>query len=624
MKDLLAALKLDAIVGLDYETYYDKDYSLRKMSTTEYIVDARYKTHMVSVQWHHERRARVLNPTEFRSFCRETDWKRTGMLAHHAHFDGLILSHHNKAKPAFYLDTLSMARPLMPITVGGSLDALCKAFGLKGKVGKQSLENVMGVRDLTAAQYRALAPYAGNDIEQTWLLFKKLLPYTSIDELRLIDLTVKMYAQPTLLIDGAMAQAVSDGEVVKKAKLLKKTKTDKSQLMSNQQFAALLEGMGVDVPLKISKTTGEVTLALAKQDLAFKDLLKHPDKKVRQLVEARLANKSTILETRAAKMATRSALGAQPVYLNYCGAHTWRWSGGDKMNWQNFNRGSDLRTAIYAPKNHTLLIADQAQIEARKTAWISGQHDILDAFRAGKDVYALAASKIYGRTITKENDPNERFVGKVATLALGYGAGGARFADMLRIGAFGPPVEITDTVARDIVNAWRSANSYIVGFWRRVEATARSAFFGRQTLKLGVLTFEGNNGKGFIQLPGGLVLRYDGIEADGDGMTYISRHRRGKDGPSITRTCLHGGFLTENIVQALARQVIAEQMLAICSRLPKARIAMTTHDEVVLVVPKARAAANLKTVKQIMTTPPAWAPDLPLAVDAHISERYDK
>lgn len=624
MKDLLAALKLDAIVGLDYETYYADDYSLRKMSTTEYIVDPRFKTHMVSVQWHHERKARVLNPTEFKAFCRETDWKRTGMLAHHTHFDGLIASHHFKVKPVFYLDTLSMARPLMPITVGGSLDALCKAFGLRGKVGKESLESVKGVRDMSIKQFHALAKYAGNDIEQTWLLFKKLLPYTTLDELRLIDLTVKMYAQPTLLVDGEMAQAVSDDEAAKKAKLLKKTKTDKSQLMSNQQFAALLEGMGVDVPLKISKTTGEVTLALAKQDLAFKDLLKHPDKKVRQLVEARLANKSTILETRAAKMATRSAIGAQPVYLNYCGAHTGRWSGGDKMNWQNFNRGSDLRKAIHAPKGHMLIIADLAQIEARMLAWLAGQQDVLEAFRAGKDVYALAASKIYGKEISKEKNPDERFVGKVATLALGYGAGGARFADMLRIGAFGPPVDITDSVARDIVSAWRSSNSHIVGFWRRVESTSRSAFFGRQTLKLGVLTFEGTENRGFIQLPGGFVLRYDGIEADGDGMTYISRYRRGKDGPSITRTCLHGGFMTENIVQALSRRVIAEHMLSISARLPKARIASTTHDELLPVVPKARASTNLKLVQKIMSTSPEWAPDLPLAVDAHISERYDK
>jgi DNA polymerase len=624
MKDLLAALHLDAIIGLDWETYYADDYSLRKMSTTEYIVDPRFKTHMVSVQWHHERKARVLNPTEFKAFCRETDWKRTGMLAHHTQFDGLILSHHFKQKPAFYLDTLSMARPLMPITVGGSLDALCKAFGLRGKVGTQSLENVKGVRDMSVKQFHALAKYAGNDIEQTWLLFKKLLPYTTTEELRLIDLTVKMYAQPTLLVDGEMAQQVSDGEAAMKAKLLKKTRTDKSQLMSNPQFAALLEGMGVEVPLKLSKTTGEVTLALAKQDLAFKDLLKHPDKKVRQLVEARLANKSTLLETRAAKMATRATIGAQPVYLNYAGAHTGRWSGGDKANWQNITRGSDLRKTIHAPKGHMLIIADLAQIEARMTAWLAGQRDILDAFRAGKDVYALQASKVYGRVIDKATDPDERFVGKVCVLLLGFGGGHKRFADTLRIGAFGPSVNITDTVARDIVTAWRGANSHIVGFWRRIESTARSAFFGHQTLDLGPLTFYGTESKGFIRMPGGYTMRYDGIEADGDGMTYVSKYRRGKDGPTILRTCLHGGFLTENVVQALSRRVIAEHMLAITERIPKARIALTTHDEVLLVVPKARAAANLKVVKQIMSAPPEWAPDIPLAVDAHISEVYDK
>lgn len=628
---LLAKLNLDAVVGIDFETYYADDYSLRKMSTTEYIVDPRFKTQMASIQWHTEHKAAVLNPTEFKAFCRETNWKRTGVLAHHAHFEGLILSHHFKVKPAFYLDTLSMARPLMPVQVGGSLKAVCKAFGREAKKLAGALEDVKGVQYMTMKQFRALAKYAGKDIEDTWFIFNKLLPYTPVDELRLIDLTVKMYAQPSVLVDGDMAVGVEAAEVGKKAKLLKKAKVDKAQLMSNQQFAALLEAEGVGVPVKLSKTTGEVTLALARNDLAFKDLLKHPSKKVRALVEARMSNKSTMLETRAAKMAVRAAIGAQPIYLNYWGARTGRWSGSDKMNWQNLTRGSDLRKAIHAPPSHTLVIADLAQIEARMLAWLAGQQNIVAAFARGQDVYSLAATHIYGRTITKERDPNERFVGKVATLALGYGAGAARFADMLRLGQFGPPIEITDTVARDIVQAWRNANSCIVGYWRATENAVRSAFFGHQTLKHGVLTLTGTESRGFIHMPGGTQLRYDGLEAGADctredGFDYISRYRAGTHGrgPSVVRTKLYGGLLVENVTQALARAVIAFHMLEIAQRVPKARIAMSTHDEIVLVVPKVRAVSSLKVVKSIMVTTPEWAVGLPLDVDAHISERYDK
>lgn len=626
---LLIELNLDAIAGIDFETYYDSDYSLKKMSTTEYIVDPRFKTQMASVQWHTDKKATVMNPTEFKAFCKDVDWKRTGMLAHHCQFDSLILSHHFGAKPAFYLDTLSMGRALMPVQVGGSLKALCKAFGREAKKLAGALQDVKGVKYMTMKQYKALAVYAGKDIEDTWFLFGKLLPYTSIDELRLIDITVKMYAQPTLLVDGVMAASVEEGEAEKKAKLLRKSKADKKQLMSNQQFATLLEAEGVEVPVKISKTTGEVTLALARNDLAFKDLLKHPSKKVRTLVEARLANKSTMLEKRAAKLASRSSIGAQPIYLNYWGARTGRWSGGDKANWQNLTRGSDLRKAVHAPARHTLVIADLSQIEARVLAWLAGQRDVLAAFAQGKDVYSLAAGRIYGREITKEHDPRERFVGKVATLALGYGAGAVRFADMLRLGQFGPPIEITSTLAADIVRAWRNANGMITGYWRSIESAARSAFFAHQTIKHGPVTFSGSADRGFVQLPGGTMLRYDGLEAAADctredGFDYISRWHMGKDGPSVTRTKLYGGLLVENITQAIARNVIAGHMLEISRRLPDARIAMSTHDEVVLVVLQRRARSSLAVAQKVMTMAPAWAPDLPLAVDAHISERYDK
>lgn len=625
MKQLLAALNLDAIVGLDFETYYDDDYSLRKMSTTEYIVDERFEAQMVSVQWHNDRKPKVLNPTEFKRFCREVNWMRTGMLAHHTHFDGLILSHHFGVKPAFYFDTLSMARPLMPVQVGGSLKAVCAAFGRQAKKRAGALEDVKGVRKLTPAQFKALAAYAGDDIEDTWFIFHKLLKYTSTEELRLIDLTVKMYAQPSLHIDGEKADGVRVGEIDKKAALLKKSKTEKSVLMSNQQFADLLREYGVEPPIKISKTTGQPTLALARNDLAFKDLLKHPSKKVRTLVEARMASKSTILETRAAKMAKRSVLGAQPVYLNYWGARTGRWSGGDKMNWQNFNRGSDLRLSILAPPRHKLIIADLKQIEARLNAWFGGQLDVLEAFRDGKDVYSLAASKIYGRPIDQKKDPNERFVGKVATLALGYGAGAARFADMLRVGQFGPPVQITDSLARDVVQAWRGANPYIVGMWKRLENTVRSAFMGRQILDHGVLTIRGDGEKGFIYLPGGAALRYDGIEFDGEGMSYISRWKRKHDGEvSIERTRLYGGLLVENVIQALARRVMVEHMLRVKDAIPNVRIATTTHDELLLVVPERGADLAHKRVVKIMSTSPEWAKDLPIGVDSHVSGRYDK
>jgi len=648
LKELCDALEVDAILGLDYETYYDDEYSVKKMATTEYIVDPRFKTHMVSAQWHDERRADVLSNFDFKDFAAEVDWKHTALLAHHTHFDGLILSHHYKRFPAFYLDTLSMANILMPVTVPKNLDSLARALGLRGKVGASSLENVKGVRDLSDRQYRALAKYAGNDIEQTFGIAKKLVPCLPLHELKLIDLTIKMYARPTVLVDKEIVDRVNAENIADKAALVAKVSTkrapvEKADLVSNDKFAALLRAAGVEPPTKLRpkyakqlKDEGVITLdkkdttplafAFSKGDLEFKDLLKHPNRKVRELVQARLANKTSIVETRSARMGNRAELGPQPIYLKHAGAKTLRWSGADKSNWQNLGRGSDLRTAVYVPPSHKLIIADLAQIEARVNAWFSGQDDITEAFRRKEDVYSIAASNIYGRRIDKEKDPAERFVGKVAVLALGYQAGGPRFADMLRIGQFGPPVEITDSAAKDIVAAWRQTNGRIVANWRATQNAARSAFRSCVRVPHGCVVYEGFEGRGVLHGPNQLSMRYDLVQFHEDNsFSYAAEYRRKKDGEIYEdRTKLYGGILVENMVQFLARLIVAEQMVQIADALPDVRIVMSTHDEIVTVAPNKHVKKSLGIIREIMSRPPEWAKGLPIGVDIHSSQRYNK
>lgn len=640
---LLRAFNLDAIVGLDYETYWADDYTLSKMATTEYVTDPRFKTHMVSVQWHTDSRAKVLNPAEFKRFCKEVNWKRTGMLAHHTHFDGLILSHHDKVKPAFYLDTLSMARPVMPIQVGGSLNSACKAFGLKGKVGGDILVDTKGKRDLTVAEFKAMAKYAGNDIEQTWLLLKKLLPYIPIDELRTIDLTVKMYAQPTLLIDKEAIDRVLAADIARKESLIKELKVTKGQLTSKAKFADLLRAAGVEPPTKVSEKQSEAAgcdievFAMSKQDQIFKDLLGHPKKRVRKLVEARFAVASSIMETRCKRLSARAPLGPQPVYLNYCGAGTGRWSGGDEANWQNLSSkrkegGAEMRASVHAPPGHKLVIADLGQIEARVNNWFCGQADMVEAFRArdageGPDVYKyVGATVIYNKPVDQITE-DERFISKTCELALQYQAGWSRFAGMLRIGALGPPVDITDSLARDIHTAWRAGRSQIVKNWNETKNLFVSAFMGKQLLQHNVVSYQGVDEKAWMFRPSGMAQRYDGVIIDTEGgLSYISKYRRNKIAePTIKRTRLYGGILVQNRTEGLARDIIAEHMREIVHEgRGKIRIAMSTHDELVGVVPDAYAERALKIFKAVMTTPPSWAKGLPLAVDAHISARYDK
>ncbi len=395
--------------------------------------------------------------------------------------------------------------------------------------------------------------------------------------------------------------------------------------MSNALFADLFrERTGADPPTKISKRTGKLTFALSKNDLEFKALLNHNDPSVVALVEARLAVKSTSAETRAERMSFRSGIGAQPIYLNYWGAKTGRWSGGDRANWQNLQRGSALRKALVAPNGHQLIIADQAQIEARLNAWFHCQSDVVEAFASKLDVYKLVASRIYGIAYDAV-DKDRRFVGKVATLALGYGAGWARFAEMLRLGAFGPAVNITDTDAQTVVNAWRRANPQIVGGWRKAMNNARTAFTSKIAVEDKVITYQGYDDSMATHLPGGMYIKYSNAEFDSGELTYTSNFRRLADGTvAQDKTKLYGGLLVENAIQALGRQIIAENILDTLDAVPSAQLVMTTHDEVVYCVPTKNANKALKLVEEIMTASPAWAPDLPLAVDAHVSARYDK
>lgn len=657
MKQLLREFKLDAIIGLDAETFYEagsSGYSLKNqsISTTDYIIDPRFKMHCMSVQAHTWKKPRVLTHAQFKTWALGINWRRTGVLAHHAQFDGFIASHHYKIKPAAFFDTMSMGRPLLPITVGGSLDAMLKAFGNPGKEGGEALVAVAGKRDLTRAELKALMVYAGHDIEKTWWLFHKLREYMPIDELRLIDETVRMYTDPRLLVDKAAILSVRDADVANKQALVAELdlgpdyETGRARLASAPEFFALLQDAGIDPPTKVSvKKSESATLkagrpveiivpAFSKQDQEFKDLASHEDPFVRQLMAARFAVTSSLMETRCTRLAERSRIGAQPVYLNYYGAKPGRWSGGDLVNWQNLSSkrkegGAELRASVYAPPGYVMLIADLGQIEARLNAWDSGQQDKLDLFREGLDVYRYGAAAVYNKPVGDVTD-GERFIGKTCDLALGYQAGAPRFARTLRIGAFGPALDITDSLAKDIHTAWRQTNSRIVGNWKITNNNLRSAFFGLQTIEQGAVTYEGlkgnhHGGIGYIHGPGGASIRYDGVKNDDEGIKYISEYfPLVKGGARIKHTRLYGGIIVQNKIEHLGRRLIADQMLELCAYLPTAKLVMSTHDEIVMLVPTRLGNKALSAAKSIMTQAPYWAPDLPLAVDAHISTRYDK
>lgn len=649
IKETMKALGLTDIIGVDYETYWDKDYTLSKLATTDYIMDPRFEAQIASVRSLGWSKPRVMEMGKFKTWAKGINWAKTGFLAHHAHFDGLIASHHHGIKPAFYFDTLSMARPTMPITVPRGLDPLSRSLGGPGKTKAAALTDTKGTqwKDFTKAEKARLIEYAGDDIDMTWEIFAKLLKYVPLSELRLIDTTVGLYARPRLLVNKKMMQEVLVEEQTRKQEMLDALGVTAKDIGKDEVFANLLRAAGAEPPMKWSEKQEKEVYAFAKNDTEFKELVEHEDEDISSLAIARANIKSKMVESRAERLVQRSDYGAQPIYLNYWGAGPGRWSGGDKVNWQNLKRGSKLRTAIHAPPGYTMVIADLAQIEARVNAWFAGQQNIVSAFfdydrivgwktdpktgekrpiRGGPDIYRLAAAAIFGKRPEDITD-EERFFGKTAVLGLGYGAGAPKFHHMCMTGAGRPKdFNVTESFTRDVHKGWRQANAFIVANWKKTHNLITSAFIGKQYIDDGVVAYEGAGKHGFMHLPNGMAIRYDNVELDDRELSYIKTFRMNKvKPPTILRGRLYGGLEVENRTQALARIVVSNHALAIQDELKdKWQLVMTTHDELVGLVPTRLANKSLKVVKSIMSQPSSEFAGLPVAVDAHISQSYDK
>lgn len=604
------------IVTIDMETYYDREYSLSKMTTEAYVRDPQFEIIGVGVKVND-------NPVDWYSgdnvgqFLKSLDYRDKAILCHNTAFDGAILSWHFGIKPKLWLDTLSMARPYHNITVGGSLKALAAHYGVGAKGNE--VVNALGKRkaDFTPQELAQYAEYCKNDVELTYALYHILKMGFPPNELLVIDRTLRMYTEPMIELDVPLLQQHLKEVQQRKEDLLTKSGMDIKDIMSNDKFANALRELGVEPPVKTSARTGKQAWAFAKTDKGLTDLLEHPDEQVQALVATRLGVKTTIEETRTQSLINVAHRGRLPIMLNYYGAHTGRFSGGDKLNLQNFpSRGGNntLRRALKAPNGQVLVACDSSQIEARLVAYVAEQDDLVQAFREGRDVYCEFASEVYGRPITKA-DKIERFVGKTAILSLGYGAGAAKFKEMLRIQN---GVVIEQEEADDIVRLYREKNHKIVSLWRRCNHA------------LGVLLSGGEFdihstarcATGRIHLPNKMYIHYPMLRQVNNGFEYIRRaseYRKVNKGVDADWTNIYGGKVTENIVQALAALVIREQMAAAGLVYP---LAFQVHDEIIITAPEDRAEYAQDALVRIMSTPPKWAPDLPVACEAGYAVNY--
>jgi DNA polymerase len=604
-----------SLITLDFETYYDKTFSLSKLTTEEYIRDDRFEVIGVAVAedggvplWYSGSRDFV------RTCLQRYDWDNSLLLAHNTQFDGAILNWHFGIKAKGYLDTLCMARAIHGVDAGGSLKVLAERYQI-GEKGTEVLD-ALGKRrvDFTPQELDAYGRYCCNDVALTRTLFEILQNVFPTKELKVIDTTLKMFIQPSLVLSQEMLIQHLENVKNLKTKLLESAGADLDDLMSNQKFAELLKALGVIPPTKISARTGKEAFAFAKTDEEFKALMEHPDPRVQALVSARLGNKTTLEETRTQRFIDISTRGLMPVPLKYYAAHTGRWGGDDKINLQNLpsrgQNGGKLKRAICAPDGYVMIDCDSSQIEARTVAWMAGQDDLVEAFDKGEDVYKIMASAIYGKDV-EEITQEERFVGKTTILGAGYGMGAQKFQTQLK--TFG--VEIPEDETSRIIQVYRGTYDKIPELWRQAQRCLEAIVTksGAPFSVVDAVQFDPIQG-GFL-LPSGLWQRYEKLEKvyDSEGKSqYQYKTRKG-----IVK--IYGGKVVENLCQAVARCVIAEQMLLISK---KYKVVLTVHDAVACIAPEEEAEKAQQYVEQCMKTRPSWAQTLPLSCESGVGKSY--
>ena len=605
------------IITIDFETYYDKEFSLSKLTTEEYIRSKEFEVIGVAVKVNDDETIWLSGEKNaLHSYLHKNfDWEKSAVLAHNTMFDGAILSWVFNIHPKLYLDTMCMGRAINGTEVSASLKALSESYDV-GKKGDEVI-NALGKHrdDFTRDDLSKYGDYCVNDVELTHKLFNIFMQTKgfTLQEIKIINLTLRMFIEPVLKLNSHKLTSHLERLRSQKQELLERCGLDKEQLMSNIKFAEALKKLDVPPPTKISVRTGKETFAFAKSDEEFKALAEHEDPRVQVLVAARVGLKSTLEETRTERFLDISSRGPLPVPIKYYAAHTGRWGGYDKVNLQNLpSRGKNakvLKSCIEAPLGHTLIEADSAQIEARILAWLAEQTDLLESFRREEDVYKNMASAIYGKAVT-EISPDERFIGKQTVLGAGYGMGAVKFRSQLKV--FG--IETSKEEADRIIRAYRSASGAITGLWGNAQTMLMYMHQGDKTElgREGVLEIDPDvNG---IRLPSGLFMFYNGLKATENerGVQFSYETRKGP-------VNIDGGKVIENVCQALARCVMGDQMVKISKSYC---VSLTVHDSVICCVADNEVDEAAAFISECMGWVPEWAEGLPVRGDVEVGKNY--
>jgi DNA polymerase family A len=644
-------------VYVDFESFWSVTHTLSKMTNIEYVMHPETEIISMCMKVGNQGAAMVyFGEDEIKKALSMVDWSRSMVIGHNmSGFDALILKWRFDISPKMWGCTLAMARSRYNADVGGSLAKLVahfkeelEAMGISGVKDQSALVNTKGkhLKDFTKEEIKAMAVYNKDDTEQCAGIFKILARDFPAKELLQIDLTTRMLVDPQFEVDQGLLRTTLASVQEEKLRSLKEL-TDllmskeeqvvhvletgsqlaeftKTQLMSAAKFGEILTKRGVEIPMKASPSNpGKMIPALSKTDEAFLALEEHEDPVVAMAVTARLEAKSTLLETRIAKFlsAAKDCWGFIPMPLRYAGAATTgRWSG-EIFNPQNLPRidptkpklSDALRNSLRAPKGFTVVTSDSSGIELRVNHFLWQVQSSMALFRADPakaDLYRQFAASLYQIALA-DVTKNQRQIGKIAHLGLGFGAGAATFQ---RIAKMMGGVDMDLDEATDVTNKWREEYDEIYQGWRTCHNALKAIHSGNeQAIDPWGLC---KTGKDHIALPSGRKIWYPGLHQENVGGKSEWWYGTGRN-----RARIYAGKIDENIVQALARDVLADVVRTMWTK-HKVRPCLLVHDEYVCIVRTEQADEVVAQLDEAMRAPTAWWPELVKWSESGTGETY--
>lgn len=644
-------------IYLDFETFYSTEHTLTRMSPTEYVMHPDTEIISVAIKVGNAPTYVLFGEDKIREHLQSMDWSDAMAIGHNmSGFDAMILAWRMGVNPKMYGCTAAMARPKYSKTsayvngkllTGVSLKKLAAELGVGAKLDLEAT-NTKGkhLKDFSEDELAQMEDYNKVDTDLCAAIFKKLAPSFPKQELLQIDMTTRMLVEPKFLLNYSMVnEALEAVKEEKQRSLVELAHTlgidefvanhlehgvsieeqVRTELASASKFSALLERLGVVPPMKQSPTNpAKMTPALAKTDDAFIALQSHENPVVAAAARARLEVKSTLLETRlqAFLRAADACDGRLPVPLKYCGADTTgRWSG-EQYNMQNLPRidpkkpkpSDALRMSLTAPKGHKIIVADLSGIELRVNMFLWKVPYAMELFSSSPDKADLyryfAAHDLYNIT-EDEVTKNQRQVGKVAHLGLGFGAGGATFQKVAKLMG---GIDLSLEEATDVVNKYREAHGEIVNGWKQFQNNLTNIRQGIEASidPWGMCQVEHEA----VRLPSGRRIHYPSL---------VKQNENGKHewwyGNGRSKARIYAGKGVENLVQALARDVIAEHAVRFYMD-TGLRPSLAVHYELVYAVPEGEAQQHLDHLQGIMREGVSWWPELVTWSEGDIADCY--